>query len=244
MNLIAYRRVSTQRQGQSGLGLEAQDAAIAAYAKAQGGTVLTVYTEVESGKKADRPELAKALAHCKRSRATFVIAKLDRLARNAKFLLSLLDWSNGSAREEDKTPIVFCDLPQIPAGPVGRFIVVQMANVAELEAGLISQRTKDALKAAKARGVLLGAARPGAHRLKGGANAKAAKRAAEVAKANADVAYDDLRPLVEGWRADGLSLRAIADRLNEQGHVTRRRKPWNPMQVARILDRAAREDAA
>jgi DNA invertase Pin-like site-specific DNA recombinase len=237
VELIAYRRVSTARQGQSGLGLEAQDAAIMAYAAANGGTVLKTYTEVESGKRADRPELAKALAHCKRSRARLVIAKLDRLYRNAKFLLMLLDWSNGSAREEDKVQIVFCDFPHVPPGAAGRFTLTQLASAAEFEGGLISERTRAALAAAKARGVLLGAARPGAHRLKGGANAKAAKRAGEVHKANADVAYDDLRPLMEQWRAEGLSLRAITQRLNDQGHVTRRRKPWNAAQVKRVLDR-------
>jgi DNA invertase Pin-like site-specific DNA recombinase len=225
--LIAYRRVSTARQGVSGLGLEAQDAAIASYAQAAGATLLRAYTEVETGKRADRPELAKALADCKRSKAVLVIAKLDRLARNARFLLALI---------ESGVDVAFCDLPTVPAGAVGKFILTQMAAVAELEAGLISERTKAALAAYKARGGLLGAARPGAHRLKGGANAKAAKRAGEVSAANAAAAYADLAPVIAGMRAEGLSLRWIAGRLNADGHTTRRDKAWNAMQVRRVLE--------
>jgi DNA invertase Pin-like site-specific DNA recombinase len=159
MDLIVYRRVSTARQGASGLGLEAQDVAVAAYAKGYGGTILRTYTEIETGKRADRPELAKALADCKRSRATLVIAKLDRLARNARFLLALI---------ESGVDAAFCDLPTVPPGAIGKFLLTQMAAVAELEAGLISERTKAALAAYKARGGVLGSARPGAHRLKGG----------------------------------------------------------------------------
>jgi DNA invertase Pin-like site-specific DNA recombinase len=229
-HLIAYRRVSTARQGVSGLGLEAQDAAIASYAQATAATLLRAYSEVETGKRADRPELEKALADCKRSRATLVIAKLDRLARNARFLLTLI---------ESGADVVFCDLPTVPAGAVGKFILTQMAAVAELEAGLISERTKAALAAYKARGGLLGAARPGAHRLTGGANAKAARRAGEVSAANAATAYADLVPVIAGMRAEGLSLRRIAGRLNAEGHTTRRGKAWNAVQVSRALCSAA-----
>jgi DNA invertase Pin-like site-specific DNA recombinase len=183
--LIAYRRVSTIRQGVSGLGLEAQDAAVASYAQVAGGVILRAYTEVETGKRADRPELGKALADCKRSKAVLVLAKLDRLARNARFLLTLI---------ESGVDVAFCDLPSVPAGAVGKFILTQMAAVAELEAGLISERTKAALAAYKARGGLLGSARLGAHRLTGGANPKAARRAGEVSAANAAAAYADLVP--------------------------------------------------
>jgi len=225
--LIVYRRVSTARQGVSGLGLEAQDAAIASYAQAATATLLRAYTEVETGKRADRPELAKALADCKRSKAVLVIAKLDRLARNARFLLALI---------ESGVDVAFCDLPSVPPGAVGKFLLTQMAAVAELEAGLISERTKAALAAYKARGGLLGAARPGAHRLKGGANPEAARRAGEVSKANAVAAYADLKPWLAELRAEGLSLRQIASRLNAEGHTTRRGKAWNPVQVQRMLE--------
>lgn len=225
-HLIAYRRVSTARQGVSGLGLEAQDAAVASYAQSSGAMLLRAYSEVETGKRADRPELAKALADCKRSRATLVIAKLDRLARNARFLLTLI---------ESGVDVAFCDLPSVPPGAVGKFLLTQMAAVAELEAGLISERTKAALAAYKARGGRLGAARPGAHRLTGGANDKAARRAGEVSAANAQAAYADLASDIAGMRAEGLSLRQIAGRLNAEGHTTRRGRAWNAVQVQRVL---------
>ena len=105
--------------------------------------------EVETGKRADRPKLAQALALCRLHTATLIIGKLDRLARNTRFLLSIVEGTGEAG-------VVFCDLPTVPAGPVGKFIVTQMAAVAELEAGLISQRTKAALAAAKARGKRLG----------------------------------------------------------------------------------------
>lgn len=226
MELIVYRRVSTVRQGVSGLGLEAQDVAVAEYARGYGGSILRTYTEIETGKRSDRSELARALADCKRSRATLVIAKLDRLSRNARFLLTLL---------ESGVDVAFCDLPSVPPGAVGKFLLTQMAAVAELEAGLISERTKAALAAYKARGGALGAARPGAHRLTGGANAKAARRAGEVAAAKASAAYADLAPAIAAMRAEGQSLRAIAERLNADGHTTRRGKAWNQVQVTRVL---------
>lgn len=227
MELIVYRRVSTARQGSSGLGLEAQDAAVAAYARGIGGVIRRSYTEIETGKRADRPELARALADCNRSRATLVIAKLDRLARNARFLLALL---------ESGVDAAFCDLPSVPPGAVGKFLLTQMAAVAELEAGLISERTKAALAAYKARGGVLGAARPGAYRLSGGANPKAARRAGAASHAQAVAAYADLAPAMVAMRAEGLSLRQVAARLNAEGHTTRRGKTWNPMQVGRVLD--------
>ena len=220
MNLIAYRRVSTARQGASGLGLEGQEAAVREYARAANGTLLRAYTEVETGKRADRPELAKALSDCKRSRAVLVIAKLDRLARNVHFLSGLM---------EAGVEFVCCDMPS-----ANRLTLHIMAAVAEDEAKRISERTKAGLAAYKARGGVLGAARPGAYRLKGGANPKAAQRAGEVATEKARAAYEDLAPVIAGMQADGLSLRAIAGRLNAKGHTTRRGKPWNQVQVRRV----------
>src|SRR5262249_37304044 len=112
--LVAYYRVSTAKQGASGLGLEAQEASVLAYAKANDVEVIAVYREVETGKRADRPELAKALAHAKRAKATVIFAKLDRLARNARFLLGIV---------ESGAEVVFCDFPNIPPGPTGKFIL-------------------------------------------------------------------------------------------------------------------------
>jgi DNA invertase Pin-like site-specific DNA recombinase len=142
----AYLRVSTDKQGKSGLGLEAQQTAINGFLRSSDRLVAT-FTEVESGKKASRPELHMALARCKATGATLLVAKVDRLSRNLPFLRSLIDGG---------IDVAFCDMPQVPAGAMGRFILTQMAAVAELEAGLISERTKAALKAVKARGVVLG----------------------------------------------------------------------------------------
>src|SRR5215207_6167172 len=149
LRFVAYYRVSTERQGRSGLGLEAQREAVARHVTGVAGQVVAAFEEVESGKRNDRPQLAAALAACRAQRATLLIAKLDRLARNARFLLGVVEGSGEGG-------VVFCDLPQVPPGPVGKFLVTQMAAVAELEAGLISQRTRAALAAAKARGVRLG----------------------------------------------------------------------------------------
>jgi len=148
-SFISYLRVSTDQQGRSGLGLEAQRTAVTAYVAGAHGAVVAEYEEVESGSRDDRPQLALALAACRAHRAVLVIAKLDRLARNAAFLLAIVDGAGPGG-------IVFRDLPEVPAGAVGKFFITLMAAVAELERGLISQRTKAALAAAKARGVKLG----------------------------------------------------------------------------------------
>lgn len=219
--LIAYYRVSTARQGASGLGLEGQVAAVAEHHQATGGTLLRAYTEIETGKRADRPELARALADAKRSRAVLVIAKLDRLARNVHFLSGLM---------EAGVEFVCCDMPS-----ANRLTLHILAAVAEDEARRISERTKAALAAYKARGGVLGAARPGAHRLTGGANAHAARRAGETSRARAAEAYADLRPWMVELRGQGLSLRQIAGRLNDKGHTTRRGMVWGPVQVRRVL---------
>lgn len=226
--IIGYLRVSTKQQGASGLGLEGQRAAVEAFAKQTGAKVGSWYTEVESGKKADRPELARALGHAKRSKATLVVAKLDRLSRNAAFLLKLQD---------GKVPLVFCDYPKANELTIGI-----MAVVAQNEAKAISDRTKAALTAAKARGTKLGSARPG--HWKGREDARLAgalKGTAEAAKARvkaAEEAYTDLMPALTAFKAEGLSLRDMAAKLNAAGHTTRRGKPWNPVQVSRVLERA------
>jgi len=150
-SFVAYLRVSTDRQGASGLGLEAQRAAVGQYVTAKQGTIVTEFQEVESGSRADRPQLALALAACRARRAELIVAKLDRLARNTAFLLSVVDGAEYG--------VVFCDLPQLPPGPAGVFILTLFAAVAQLERGMISQRTIAALAAAKARGVKLGSPR-------------------------------------------------------------------------------------
>ena len=226
--IVSYLRVSTKRQGASGLGLEGQRAAVAEFASRNGASVACEYVEVETGKNNDRPELAKALAHAKRSQARLVFAKLDRLGRNAAFLLKVRD---SGAR------IVACDMPEMNELTVGI-----MAVVAQDEARRISERTKAALTAAKARGVKLGSAREdhwaGREDKRQAGLAKAQQAAAVSRRRLAAEAYTDLYAVVREMHEAGRSLASIAEYLNTEGHTTRRGKSWNPMQVLRVLKRA------
>lgn len=226
VSIIGYLRVSTKGQGESGLGIEAQRAAVEAHAKSQGATVAAWYTEVESGKRSERPELVRALAHARRSKATLVVAKLDRLARNVAFLSALM---------ESKVGFIACDNPH-----ANRLTLHILAAVAEAEALAISQRTKDALAAAKARGVKLGGSLPQCRNLTAEAIAKGRENSikARAKAAVEDVA--DLKPLMVEMRAKGHTLQAIANELNRQDLKTRRQKPWNAVQVMRVLKRAKR----
>ena len=178
--------------------------------------------EVESGKRSDRPELAKAIADAKRSRARrSSIAKLDRLTRNVAFLANLM---------ESGVDFVACDNPQ-----ANRLTIHILAAVAENEALMISLRTKAALAAYKARGGLLGAARPDCRRLTIEAAIKGRQAASATIRAKARAAYEDLAPTIAEMKAAGRSLRDIARSLNSEGHTTRSGKPWNPVQVGRVL---------
>jgi DNA invertase Pin-like site-specific DNA recombinase len=221
--LVAYYRVSTKGQGESGLGLEGQLAAVEGYAGTIGATIARSYREVESGKRNDRPELLKALSDCKRSKATLVIAKFDRLSRNVAFLANLM---------ESTVDFVACDNPH-----ANRLTIHILAAVAENEARAISERTKAALTAYRARGGVLGAARPDGRQLSQEDSARGRKMATVSIQARAADAYSDLSPVVRQLRADGLSLQAIAGKLNDEGHVTRQGKPWNRVQVGRVLSR-------
>jgi DNA invertase Pin-like site-specific DNA recombinase len=226
--IIAYYRVSTAKQGRSGLGLEGQQAAVAAFVARRGCEMLASYTEVESGKRSDRPQLSKALAHAKRSKATLVVAKLDRLARNVVFLGSLM---------ESGVDFIAIDLEH-----ANRLTIHILSAVAEGEAKAISDRTKAALQAAKVRGVPLGSARPGhwdgREDARTAGRTKGAKAAAVVHRAAADEAYTDLLPMILELRGSGSTLQQIADSLNAEGHTTRRGKAWNHVQVKRVLERS------
>lgn len=213
---VSYIRVSTARQGASGLGLEAQTKAVTDYLNGGDWTVLASFTEIESGRKNDRAELAKALQLCKLTGATLVVAKLDRLARDAHFLLSL-----GKAGVE----FVAADMPF-----ANKLTVGIMAMVAEEEAKAISVRTKAALAAAKARGVKLGG-------WKGGPVVdQAAGVAAKVRKADNFAAT--LLPIVAPMRAEGLTFQAIADQLKARGYQTARGGAWEATSVRNLLARA------
>jgi len=223
---ISYLRVSTDKQGRSGLGREAQRAAVDAFLNGGRWTLVAEYVETESGRRTDRPKLAKALAHAKAIGATVIFAKLDRLARNVDLLRSLV------ASDVD---LAFCDLPHVPPGATGRFMLTVMASVAELEAGLISERTKAALAAAKARGVKLGNPN-GARALRG--KQKGNREAVAAIKARAAQRATNLRGIVEDLRSQGISsVRRLAAELNSRGILTPRGGSWHPTSVARLQTR-------
>ncbi|MCJ2064402.1 recombinase family protein [Methylobacterium sp. J-088] len=222
---ISYLRVSTDRQGRSGLGLEAQRSAVTNYLNGGAWTLIAEVVEIESGRNADRPELARALALCRAHRTALVVAKVDRLARSQAFLSNLL-----AAGVE----VRFCDLPQIE-GPTGRFLLQQMMSVAELEAGLISARTKAALAAAKARGQALGGFRGRAGTAEDTAKARAARGR------NADAQAEALAPILSRIDPNGTaSLRTVAAALAAENVPTPSgRGTWTPTAVARLRARLA-----
>ncbi len=220
---VVYYRVSTGRQGKSGLGLEAQRAAVAAYLNGGRWQIVDEFTEVESGKRSDRPELDKALAAARLHRCPLVVSKVDRLTRSVAFLSRLL---------EAGVDVRFADLPQIE-GATGRFLLQQMVAVAELEAGMISARTKAALAAAKRRGTKLGGDRGFRP------TAKMSARATEALERRADARAADIAPAIRKLQSTGAtSLRAIAAGLNEAGIPTARgHGEWSAVQVSRVLQR-------
>lgn len=214
---ISYLRVSTVRQGQSGLGLEAQREAVRPFLNDCGGVLYNEYIEVESGKKTCRPKLDEALRECRVYNATLIVAKVDRLTRSVSFLHRLLD---------SGVEVSFCDLPQI-SGPTGKFMLNQMAAVAELEAGLISQRTKAALAAAKSRGDRGNIQK---HSKEG------ALRSLEVRREKAMRCADDLKPVIDNIIAAGVSsLSGIAIELNRLEIRSARGGIWRPIQVKKKI---------
>lgn len=226
---MAYYRVSTDRQGRSGLGLEAQREAVARYLNGGAWEVIAEFTEIESGRRSDRPQLDQALAAARVHRAPLIVAKVDRLTRSVSFLSRLL---------EAGVDVRFADLPAIE-GPTGRFILQQMVAVAELEAGMISARTKAALAAAKARGKKLG----GNRGVTLSDKARATGRAVRTEQANARAA--DIGPVIAELQGGGepQSLRALARNLNARGIPTARGEGrWSAAQVARVLQRLERRD--
>jgi len=221
MRVVAYFRVSTEKQGRSGLGLEAQQAAVFQYCGGRGCEVVGQFVEVESGKNDNRPELAKALHLAKVTGATLVVAKLDRLSRNVAFLAAL---------QESGASFVAADMPE-----ANELTIHIMAAVAQAERKAISRRTKEALAAAKARGVRLGNPNGAAALISAGKG-----NAASVAaiKTGADRFAADLAPIMSDIQAAGhTSLRTIAAELNKRGIVTRRGGMWYAATVRDLLVR-------
>lgn len=211
---VTYYRVSTQRQGASGLGLDAQRQGVTQYLSGRAKTVLAEFVEIETGKGANalekRPELRKALELCRRSGATLLIAKLDRLARNVHFVSGLI---------ETGVDFIAADMPN------ANKVMIQMhAVMSEWERDQISERTKAALAAAKARGVVLGAT--GLSNL---------RRHVEERQEAARVFRERLKPVLEGFVSQGLSRRAMVERLNGLGITAPRGGAWSLGQIQRLM---------
>jgi DNA invertase Pin-like site-specific DNA recombinase len=221
-NFVSYLRVSTAKQGASGLGIEAQQAAVAAFIAGKGAKakLLASYVEVESGKRdKNRPELATAMEHARLTGATLLIAKLDRLSRDAHFLLGL---------QKAGVAFVACDMPDANALTVGI-----MALVAQQEREAISRRTREALAAVKARGVKLGCP-TGAKHLRRFGN----QLAVSAIKANADKRAAGLAATIAAIKSEGVeSARGIAVALNERGIVTPRARKWSHRAVLDVMAR-------
>ena len=211
---IAYYRVSTQKQGRSGLGLGAQRSAVAAFAAARGLQLVAEFKEVETGtSKRLRTTIFDAIEAAKEHDAVLLIAKLDRLSRNLHFVTGLM---------ESGVRFVACDMPD-----VNDMTIHIMAAVAQAEARAISERTKAALQTARERGVQLGKPE--------NLTAEAQRKGADANREAAATAYRKVAGYIHTLRTQGLSLRAIAARLNEEGHRTRRGKVWRVSQVQNVL---------
>jgi DNA invertase Pin-like site-specific DNA recombinase len=211
---VAYYRVSTDRQGESGLGLEAQQKAVREWLNGGSWQLIGEFTDVETGKSADRPELLKAIEACRRNRAKLVIAKLDRLARNLAFTATLMD---------SGIEFVAVDNPH-----ANKLTIHILAAVAEHEREQISERTRVALQAAKARGAKLGNPRL----------AEARERASEALRATADRFAVNVMPIIREVQAAGItSANAIAGELNRRGVKSARGGRWTHVTVGKVLTR-------
>jgi DNA invertase Pin-like site-specific DNA recombinase len=227
--MIAYYRVSTKKQGDSGNGLEAQKATVAAHVAKNGCELVAEYVEVETGKKHDldnRPALRKAVAHAKRAKAVLVVAKLDRLLRST-VVHAMLKTSG--------LKFVCCDQPD-----ANELTLDILAAVAANEVRTIAERTRAGLAVVKAKGTKLGSHRDGYKPMTEEARSLGRAASAKVRAAQTREAYDDLFAMVESLRTQGSSLRAIATTLNAEGYETRTGKRWNPVQVSRVLAQRAK----
>lgn len=223
MQYVGYARVSTIRQGQSGLGLEAQRAAMMSYVASSGGELVGEYVEIESGGRNDRPKLEMAMRHAQRIGGVLLIAKLDRLSRDAYFLMGL---------QRSGVRFIAADMPS-----ANELVVGMMALLAQEERKLISRRTREALAARKARGLPCGT--PGNLTADGAARGRSASAA--IRSAIADDFSGKVRTHLSDLGLDGLTLTGMAEGLNREGVRTRRGKTggWTATSVRRILLRAS-----
>jgi DNA invertase Pin-like site-specific DNA recombinase len=222
--IVGYVRVSTKRQQRKGWGIKAQEQAIKRYARSHKARIRKIYVEQESGDSEDRPDLALAIAHAKRSRCRLVVAKIDRLVRSYSLLREL---------EQAKVKFVACDYPA-----ANKLTVHILCAVAEHELELIRKRVKAGLQAAKRGGVKLGNPSHLAdwkveHPIKA---RQAQRKGADANRAKAVDMYASLLPRMQQWR-ESMTLQQIADRLNSEGETTQRRKPWTATAVMRAMAR-------
>lgn len=222
-SFVAYYRVSTARQGESGLGLASQQKAVKDFLNGGDWRLVAEITEIESGKNCERPKLAEALRLCRIHNATLVIAKMDRLARDAHFLLGLQ-----KDLQKDGLKFVAADMPE-----ANEMIVGIMAVVAQAERKMISNRTREALAAAKARGVVLGGDRGKLDTCR----QKGIENSAIARSDNAEKHAKDLAPTIIELQASGASLRAVAEQLNAKSIPAARGGEWNAAGVKRVIDR-------
>lgn len=218
MRYVAYYRVSTQKQGKSGLGLEAQRKMVADFIAGNGGELVAEYTEVESGKVADRPELAAAMRRADLVGGRLLVGKLDRLSRDLHFITSL---------QKSKVDFAVCDLPGCDS-----FTINIYGALAQREREMISARTKAGLAAAQARGVKLGT-----NNLKPELVHEASAKGVAVVKQNADAFAGKVLPTIQALYAKHESLRKVAAELDRLGVQTARGKQWTPTAVKNVLDR-------
>ncbi|MCC3303378.1 recombinase family protein [Sneathiella sp. HT1-7] len=215
---VGYFRVSTDRQGKSGLGLEAQQHSVEMFLNSVGAELTSSFTEIESGKIDQRPELDKAIKYCRKTKSTLIVAKLDRLSRNATFLLKFDDMVKKASIN-----LHVCDQPHLD-----RFTLGIHALVAEREREMISERTKAALQAAKARGVILGTRN----------GAKLSTKGIKAIRLKANSHAENISAIIEQIKASGAeTYQQIATALNARGIPTARNSDWHPETVRRILNR-------
>lgn len=218
MRYVAYYRVSTQKQGKSGLGLDAQRKMVADFIAGNGGELVAEYTEVESGKVADRPELMAAMRRADLVGGRLLVGKLDRLSRDLHFITSL---------QKSKVDFAVCDLPGCDS-----FTINIYGALAQREREMISARTKAGLQAAKARGVSLGT-----NNLKPELVHEASAKGVAVVKQNADAFASKVLHTIQALYAQHKSLRKVAMELNRLGVQTARGKQWTPTAVKNVINR-------
>jgi len=222
MKYVAYYRVSTQKQGKSGLGLGAQEKMVADFVAIHGGEIVAEYTEVESGKRDDRPELMQAMKHATLVGGRLLVGKLDRLSRDLHFITSL---------QKSRVDFVICDMPHCDS-----FTIHIYGALAERERQLISSRTKSGLAIAKAKGVKLGT-----NNLKPEVIRNASEMGVRARQQKADDFATRVKPTIEALVARGMSLRGVAAELRSLGVKTARGGNWTATTVRNVLGRASQD---